>query len=190
MAVNWPQCARVPSRSCSLTHAELIKWSPKLRRPLRFFRDTKTLIKILRSLPGRSNNKNSLLKLQTKEKARKLTKLLISLFDILISLLALPAYYAKQGLCNCRVSVRLSVRPSVYLSVCLSVCLSICPTPANPLVQVCCCGPSWESDIDRLLLGARQRGIRQGENAGSATSSACVGSWTQTCNTDCVPGGE
>jgi len=69
--------------------------------------------------------------------------------------------------------IRPSVRPSVCLSVCLSVYLSHTSKLASAGLLL------WakpESDIDRLLLGARQRGIRQGANAGSATSSACVGS--------------
>ena len=41
-------------------------------------------------------------------------------------------------------------------------------TAANQLLQVCCCGPS-----NRLL--------QQRTNAGSATLSVYVGSWTQTC---------
>jgi len=189
MAVNWPQCARVPSRSCSLTHAELIKRSPKPRRPLRFFRDTKTLIKILRSLPGRSNNKNSLLKLQTRKGAKtdEVIDFFIWHFNIIIGTARILCETGSMQLSG----IRPSVRPSVCLSVCLSLCLSVYlshtskPASAGLLLWA-----KPESDIDRLLLGARQRGIRQGANAGSATSSACVGSWTQTCNTDCVPGGE
>jgi len=37
--------------------------------------------------------------------------------------------------------------------------------------QVCCCGPA--GDVDRLLHGAQQRGVRRA-NAGSATLSAYV----------------
>jgi len=54
------------------------------------------------------------------------------------------------------------IRPSVRPSVCLSVYLSHTSKPASAGLLL------WakpESNIDRLLLGARQRGIRQGENA-------------------------
>ena len=52
---------------------------------------------------------------------------------------------------------------------------SDCPsTAANPLLQVCCCGPGGqEMSIDLLL--------QRHANAGSATLSAYVCSWTQTC---------
>ena len=55
------------------------------------------------------------------------------------------------------------VRPSVRLSVCLSTGHSS---------KVCYCGTT-AGDIDRLLHGAQQRGVRRA-NAGSATLSAYV----------------
>ena len=57
-----------------------------------------------------------------------------------------------------------------------SVCPSMGPRAANPLLQVCCCGPSQqEMSIDCCNSGVRR------PNAGSATLSAYVGSWRQTC---------
>ena len=96
-------------------------------------------------------------------------------------LLALPAQYAEQGLCNGRASVR----PSVRLSVCLSVpAIDHC----NSVRRVCCCGPGGqEISIDR---GGRRfpqhethRTLlqRSAATAGSATLSAAVGGWPQTC---------
>jgi len=55
---------------------------------------------------------------------------------------------------------RASMRSRVYVTVgCPSVCPSVCPSMA--------------ADIDRLLHGAQQRGVRRA-NAGSATLSAYV----------------
>ena len=53
-------------------------------------------------------------------------------------LLALLAWYAAQGLRNCRASVCLSVRPIIW-----------------PLQQVCCCGPG---DAWRKVLGVIDTG--------------------------------
>jgi len=51
--------------------------------------------------------------------------------------------------------------------VCLSVCPSIWVTAANPLLQVCCCGPDGqEISIDCCSSGVRRT------DAGSATLSA------------------
>ena len=48
---------------------------------------------------------------------------------------------------------------SATVSVCSSACLSEhVPTAANPLVQVCCCGPGrQEISIDCCVAGARQQ---------------------------------
>ena len=76
-----------------------------------------------------------------------------------------------------------SMRGRVYETVrCLSIYPSIClsqhqPTAENPLLQVCCSGPSGEeTSIDWCSSGVRRA------NAGSATLSAYVCSWTQTCS--------
>jgi len=61
--------------------------------------------------------------------------------------------------------------------ICPSVCLSVSvsqhgPIAANPLMQICCCGPGGqEISIDCCTAGAKQRA-----NAGSAMLSAYVGS--------------
>jgi len=64
------------------------------------------------------------------------------------SLLAPPVYYAQQGICICRASVR----PSVCLS-------QQGPTTANPLLQVCCCEPG-RREISIARHGAQQRDVR------------------------------
>ena len=52
-------------------------------------------------------------------------------------------------------------------------------TTSYPLLRICCCGPSAQKiSIDCWTTSAQQQ--RQA-NAGSATLSAYVGSWTQTC---------
>jgi len=69
----------------------------------------------------------------------------------------------------------------VYVTVrCLSICLSQQgPTAANPLLQVCCCGPGGqEISVDCCTASAQQQ---RRADAGSATLSAYVGCWTQTC---------
>jgi len=49
-----------------------------------------------------------------------------------------------------------------------------------PLVRVCCCGPGGqEISIDCCTAGGQQQ---RRPDAGSATSSADVGSRTQTCS--------
>jgi len=65
---------------------------------------------------------------------------------------------------------------SVHPSVCPSIWSSHNgPTAANPLLQICCCGPGrQELSIDCCSSS--------GANAGSATLSAYVGCWTQTCS--------
>ena len=66
----------------------------------------------------------------------------------------------------------------VYETVqCLSVCLSQHgPTAANPLQQVCFCGScGQQTSIDYCSSSVRRT------NAGSATLSAYIRSWTQTC---------
>jgi len=70
-------------------------------------------------------------------------------------------------LCGAR-SMHLSgVRPSVCLSTCLS---QHGPTAANPLLQVCCCGPgSQEISIDCCAAHGMRRA-----NSGSATFTADV----------------
>ena len=61
---------------------------------------------------------------------------------------------------------RYGVRPSVCVS-------QQGPTAANPLLDVCCCGPGGqEISIDCCSSGVRRA------NAGSATLSAYAGSWT------------
>jgi len=74
------------------------------------------------------------------------------------------------------------VRSGIYETVWYpSVCLSQHgPTAANPLLQVCCCGPVLGRTLYHLLLWARWAGdnnglLQQWENAGSATS-AYIGS--------------
>ena len=65
---------------------------------------------------------------------------------IFVTLLELPAQYAKQGLCSCWASVR------------LSVCSIGRRTP--PLLQVCCCGPGGlEITIDCCSSDRRMRAV-------------------------------
>ena len=76
---------------------------------------------------------------------------------------------------------------SMRSRVCLTVrCPSACrsqhgPTSANQLLYVCCCWPGGqEISIDCCTVGAQQR---RRVNAGSATLSVYVWSWTQICPT-------
>jgi len=75
--------------------------------------------------------------------------------------LALPAYDAEQGLCNCQASFRLSLPAWLHSSKPAAAGLLLWARP--------------KGDIDRLLHGAQQRGVRRA-NAGTATLSAYVGS--------------
>jgi len=73
-------------------------------------------------------------------------------------------------------------RPSVCPSICPSIRLSV-PVWANSSKPDGAClllwaRPTW--DIDRLLHDAQQRDVWRA-NAGSATLSTYVGSWTQIC---------
>ena len=80
----------------------------------------------------------------------------------------LPTQYAEQGLCNGMWSIHLSVPFTHH----------------TPMLQVCCCGPSKQEtviDCCLVLSSIHTKARCVAANAGSATLSAGVGSWTQTC---------
>ena len=81
---------------------------------------------------------------------------------------------------SCRAA---SAAGSVQLSgVRLSVRLSVPSGRRTPLLRVCCCGPGGqEISIDCCTAAGRRSSAAARPDAGSATLSADVGSWTQTC---------
>ena len=88
-------------------------------------------------------------------------------FTIGFSFIVIVYWHSSHGL-----------RSRVYVTVgCQSVCLSAClsqhgPTAANPLLQVCCCGPGRQEIAARPCCARQQ----QPANAGSETLSAYPGS--------------
>ena len=97
---------------------------------------------------------------------------LLIIFIILFCMLCVElAAYRRSVYWHCPRGVRGRVYETVR---CPSVCLSQRGvTAANPLLQVCCCRPGEEE----ISIGCCSSAVRWA-NAGSATLSAYVGSWT------------